>query len=356
MAHCQRRCSGVFHNIPPHNYNYRNYACERAESSVKSLIVQSISPYLNPLWPDAVWDVSGAFTNDRELIGFYDFCQQFLKFEPFHIVHGAPLCEWNSGRVLEHLMRSVQEIRTAGLEYEKRNISVYLTFTNLLLTEKHLNDIMGNALCVFFSKHNPTHRNSVILASDILKEHIRKEYPQLKVVSSILKISAGGKGKLDVYKRLADEYDEVMVHPDDVLNYDLLEKIEDKDRHILLINEYCIRNCPLRAYHYNTLSKLSLNFMSFDSSDFEKKKANNGCNSLYTLLTHPEKNVLALNTPEIQKLRDMGFKHFKMQGRGHSNASSILFDLLRLVFRTDQADENAMHRNGQMFWESILPQ
>jgi hypothetical protein len=211
-------------------------------------------------------------------------------------------------------------------------------------------------MCIFFSRHNPTNRNSVILASDVLRDHIRKEYPALKLVSSILKITSnGGKGKLDAYKRLADEYDEVMVHPDDVLNYELLEKIEDKERHILLINEYCIRNCPIRAFHYKSLSESALSFMSHDSSVFEKRQATNGCRSLYTLLTDEHKSVLALNTPEIQRLRDMGFRHFKVQGRGHANASSILMDLLRLTLRTDAADENAMHRNGQMFWESILP-
>ena len=318
--------------------------------------MQSASPYQNPLWPDAVWDVSGAFVNDRELIAFYDYCKLILGFEAFNIVHGAPLCEWNSGRVLKHLMREAEEIRAAGLAYEQRNIAVYLTFTNQLLNESHLKDAYGNAMCIFFSRHNPTNRNSVILASDVLRDHIRKEYPALKLVSSILKITGnGGKGKLDAYKRLADEYDEVMVHPDDVLNYELLEKIEDKERHILLINEYCIRNCPIRAFHYKSLSESALSFMSHDSSVFEKRQAANGCRSLYTLLTDEHKSVLALNTPEIQRLRDMGFRHFKVQGRGHANASSILMDLLRLTLRTDAADENAMHRNGQMFWESILP-
>lgn len=318
--------------------------------------MQSASPYQNPLWPDAVWDVSGAFVNDRELIAFYDYCKLILGFEAFNIVHGAPLCEWNSGRVLKHLMREAEEIRAAGLAYEQRNIAVYLTFTNQLLNESHLKDAYGNAMCIFFSRHNPTNRNSVILASDVLRDHIRKEYPALKLVSSILKITGnGGKGKLDAYKRLADEYDEVMVHPDDVLNYELLEKIEDKERHILLINEYCIRNCPIRAFHYKSLSESALSFMSHDSSVFEKRQATNGCRSLYTLLTDEHKSVLALNTPEIQRLRDMGFRHFKVQGRGHANASSILMDLLRLTLRTDAADENAMHRNGQMFWESILP-
>lgn len=318
--------------------------------------MQNLSPYLNPLWPQAKWDVSGAFVNDRELIAFFDFCKLLLGTEPYHLVHGAPLCEWNSGRVLKHLLRDAEEIRAAGLAYEQRNIAVYLTFTNLLLEKQHLKDALGNAMCTFFARHNPTGMNGVILAADALYEHIRKEYPTLKVISSILKITnSGGKGKADAYRRLAEDYDAVMVHPDDVLNPDLLEKLEDKDRYILLINEYCIRNCPLRPLHYTTLSQSALNFVGFDGSAFDAKQASNGCRSLFTLLTDEKKGVLALNTPEIQRLYDMGFRHFKLQGRGHANASSILFDLLRLAMRNDGADESTMHRAAQLFWESILP-
>ncbi len=314
------------------------------------------SPYLNPLWADAEWDVSGAFVNDRELVGFHDFCTQLLGFAPFRIVHGAPLCVWNSGRVLKHLMREAEEIRAAGLEYEHRNIALYLTFTNLLLQEDQLKDPLGNALCTFASRHNPTGRNAVILASDVLLEHIRREFPTLRLVSSILKITAErGKGRLETYRRYAEQYDEVMVHPDDVLNYSLLEKLEEKERYILLVNEYCIRNCPIRPLHYDALSHLSLNFLSYDSTGFEAKQAGNGCQNLHTLLTDPKRSVLALNTPEIARLREMGFRHFKLQGRGHANASSILFDLLRLVLRQDTASENAMHTLGQRFWEALLP-
>ncbi len=318
--------------------------------------MSTTSPYLNPLWADAEWDVSGAFVNDRELVAFHDFCRLLLGIEPFRIVHGSPLCIWNSGRVLKHLMCEAEEMRAAGLEYEQRGIALYLTFTNLLLQEEELKDPLGNALCTFASNHNPTGRNAVILASDALREHVRREFPKLRLVSSILKITAErGKGKLDVYKRLGEQYDEVMVHPDDVLNYGLLEKLEDKERHILLINEYCVRNCPLRGLHYEELSRTALNFLSYDCSEFEKKQATNGCRSLYTLLTDAKRSVLALNTPEIQRLREMGFRHFKLQGRGHANASSILFDLLRLVLRNDGATENALHALGQRFWESILP-
>lgn len=317
--------------------------------------MQHLSPYLNPLWPQAVWDVSGAFVYDRELVSFFDFCKQLLGFEPFHIVHGAPLCAWNSGRVLRHMERSAEEMRTAGLAYAERGMALYLTFTNLMLTEEHLRNALGNSLCTFAVRHNPTKRNAVIVANDLLREHLRKNYPELRLISSILRITnGGGKGKIDAYRRLAEQYDEVMVHPDDVLNDGLLEQLENKERYILLINEYCIRNCPLRPLHYTSLSQLSLDMNNTDTSAFDAKQANNGCRNLYTLLTDEKHGVLALSTPEIAHLYDMGFRHFKLQGRGHANAAAILFDLLRLVLRNDAEGENAMHRLGQRFWESLL--
>ena len=189
------------------------------------------SPYANPLWPEAEWDVSGAFVNDKELIAFYDFTKQALGFEPFHLVHGAPLCVWNSGRVLKQLIRSGEEIRSAATAYVQRGIAVYLTFSNLMLEEKHLSDDLCNTLCRLFERNNPTGQNGVIMASDLLREHVRREYPGLRCVSSILHIvNQGGKGRAEVYRRLAEQYDEVMVHPDDVLNDNLLESLEDKGR------------------------------------------------------------------------------------------------------------------------------
>ena len=139
--------------------------------------MQSVSPYQNPLWPDAVWDVSGAFVNDRELIAFYDYCKLLLGFEAFNIVHGSPLCEWNSGRVLKHLMRDAEEIRAGGLAYEKRYLAMYYTFTNLNLKEEHMKDPLGNAMLVFAGNHNPTKRNAVIMASDALYNPVRKTPP-----------------------------------------------------------------------------------------------------------------------------------------------------------------------------------
>lgn len=313
------------------------------------------SPFVHTDWPDAQWDVSGAFVNDRELISFYDYCNMCLGFVPYTLVHGSPLFEWNSGRVLKHLIRDAEEINAAGLEYEKRKIAVDLTFTNLFLTEEHMNNKMGNALMEFFRQRNPTKRNAVIMASDALYAHVKKNFPELKTVSSILKVTyERGRGKLDYYLRLAEKYDKVMIHPDDTVNFKLLEKLEDKDKYELIINEYCMRSCPIRHLHYDSLSKTAFSFFSFDSTDFDKKIAQNGCSFMNYLLASPY-NTTALTHAEIKRLYDMGFRRFKLQGRGLASAAPILFDLLRLVLREDEADENAMQTIKMRFWEMLLP-
>lgn len=313
------------------------------------------SPFVHTDWPDAQWDVSGAFVNDRELISFYDYCKLCLGFVPFSLVHGSPLFEWNCGRVLKHLIRDAEEINEAGIEYEKRNIAVDLTFTNLYLTEEHMNNKLGNTLMEFFRHRNPTKRNAVIMASEALYAHVKKNFPELKTVSSILKVThERGRGKLDYYLRLAEKYDKVMIHPDDTVNFDLLEKLEDKDKYELIVNEFCMRSCPIRHLHYESLSKTALHFFSCDNSDFDKLIAKNGCNFVNYLLSSPH-STAALTRDEIKRLYDMGFRRFKLQGRGLANAAPILFDLLRLVLREDEADENVMQTIKMRFWEMLLP-
>lgn len=327
-----------------------------ATSSVTDKKKEIVPPILNKRWPEARWDISGAFILDREILAFHDFCTAALGYSPFSLVHGAPLFIWNSGRVLKEFLRSAEEIREAGLAYEQRKIAVDLTFTNVALTGEHLRDPLGNALLDFFTKHNPTQMNAAIVASDVLYEYIRNHYPDLKLVSSILKVSTErGKGKLDYYRSLAEKYDKVMLHPDDVYNWELLEKLEDKDKYELIINEYCIRKCPIRAHHYRHLSALSLNFLGHDGSDFENKLSKNGCQSLQVLLTSPRHNVTALSHEEITRAYEMGFRNFKMQGRGQANSLLILYDLLRLLWEEDQEDGNSLHRLKLQFLESILP-
>ncbi len=314
------------------------------------------SVYVHADWPEALWDVSGAFVNDRELVSFYDYCKLRLGFTPFSLVHGSPLFGWNSGRVLKQLIRDAAEVRELSMAYVQRKIAIDLTFSNLYLTQENVRDKVGNTLLEFFRRNNPTGQNAVIMASDTLYEHVKTNFPELKTVSSILKVAhERGRGKPDYYRRLAEKYDKVMIHPDDSINCGLLEKLGDKSKYELIVNEYCVRSCPIRHLHYDSLSKTALDFFSFDSSGFDKKLAKNGCSSMSTLLGSPDHGVMALKRSEIKTLYDMGFRRFKLQGRGHPNAALILFDLLRLVLREDEPGENAMQAVKTLFWEMLLP-
>lgn len=317
----------------------------------------AIPPAKNPLWPDAVWDVSGAFVNDRELIGFHDFCQLCLGFQPFSVVHGSPLFKWNCGRVLKHLIREVEEIREAGLAYEKRRVALDLTFSNFRLGPEDVKDLTGNTLMEFFRRHNPTGMNAVIMASDVLYEHVKKNFPELRTVSSILKVTMEkGRGKRDYYLRLAERYDKVMIHPDDVTNWDLLESLENKDKYELIVNEYCMKSCPIRHLHYESLAHTAADFFGYDSSAFDAKLSKNGCSNLGSLLTSERFGVVAMAQEEMKRAYEMGFRKFKLQGRGYATAAPLLFDLLRLVLREDAFGENAMHALKMRFWEMLLPE
>lgn len=313
----------------------------------------SLPSIINPLWPEASWDISGAFVNDRELLLFHDFFMQIAGVKLIPLVHGSPLILWNSGRVLPKAACTAEQIRDAGLAYAHRNIAVDLTFSNHLLSDDDLQNPTGNAILKFFENQNPTKNNAVICASDKLWEHVGKNYPSLKRVSSIIKVTVeNGRGNLDYYRHLADKYDKVMIHPDDTMNFDLLEKLEQKDKYELIVNEYCIRDCKIRAWHYDYLSKLANNFLGYVDEAFDERWKNNGCSDLITLVTDPKHSTVAMTQEEIKRAYDLGFRRFKVQGRGLANGGGVLFDLLRLMLREDRPGETTIQRLKMQFLEA----
>lgn len=321
---------------------------------MSQLTANATPSVVNPLWPEAEWDVSGAFANDRELLLFHDFFLQVFGVKILKLVHGAPLCLWNSGRVLPHLICTAEQIRDAGKAYTHRNIGIDLTFSNHLLTEQHLEDETGNAILSFFERNNPTGKNAVILASEALFTHVKENYPKLKTVSSIIKVAVEhGRGKADYYRRLAERFDKVMIHPDDAWNFSMLEELEDKSRYEILVNEYCVRSCKIRHLHYRSLSQSAINYFGAKDPEFEKLFPNNGCSDLRQLLCDPVRGTAALAREEIKRLYDMGFRKFKVQGRGMANVGGSIFDLLRLTLREDAPGENTMHRAKLQFLEAL---
>ncbi len=289
----------------------------------------------NEDWPGALWDVSGIFANDLELLYFHDFFVKNFGFKPFSLVHGSPLSTWNSGRVLPHLLRSGDEIELCIKSWLERKVAIDLTFSNPFLTEEHLKESLGNSLLEVLERLNPTRENGVIMSSDILYSHVKKNYPKIKTVSSILKVTMEkGGGKLDYYKGLADLYDKVMIHPNDNANYKLLEQLEDKNRYEIIVNENCARQCAIRHKHYESLSKTALNFLGH-TDNFDELRNKNACARIDILLGKSGQCTTQMSREEMKALYDMGFRRFKVQGRGLGNAGGEILDLLRLILKKD---------------------
>jgi hypothetical protein len=289
----------------------------------------------HPGWPEARWDVSGAFVYDAALTAFHDRIAIAGGNGPFAAVHGSPSCLWNGGRVRNEFSHTQQSVEKTILGYAQRNIPIDLTFSNSSLQKRDLDDAHGNFLLQRAAEANPTGRNGVIACSELLADHVRQHYPVLKLVSSVVKVAhENGRGQLDWYRRTAERYDKVMIHPDDNFDLELLQKLEDKSRYEILVNEPCIRDCQRRKLHYALLSECSLR--PHDSNLLKKMRELTDLNQCDNpdLLFHPAgapRRTLILADSEIRRLYDLGFRNLKIQGRGMCNATAMLLELSRLI-------------------------
>ena len=137
---------------------------------------------------------------------------------------------------------------------------------------------------------------------------IRKEYPRYKIISSTTKRI------LDTDQLMAEfEKDYFLV----VLDYDLNhnEKVIERllpvaDKVEILVNETCNAGCPKRVEHYREISRYQLEYDTrikypcWDPSPDKRTFA--GC----------MKRPAFMSNEDIEKYAKMGFKNFKIVGRG----------------------------------------
>ncbi|MDD6788635.1 MAG: hypothetical protein PUE04_00830 [Lachnospira sp.] len=199
------------------------------------------------------------------LFEFYDFYRVFLPLYRAHreyfydwcdigSLYGAPSgCIWGGGRVSESRCHPQDALALAG-EY---GISALLTFSNSLLQKEDLTDHYCNAVCRLFEKASGP-RSGVIVHSELLLSHLRKNYPGLYLVSSTTKV-------LTEFTRLREELDRSefsYVVPDFRLNKDFkqLATLNESERRKVefLCNECCSFSCRERYSCYEAVSRKNL--------------------------------------------------------------------------------------------------
>ncbi len=262
------------------------------------------------------------------LFEFYDLYKAFLPLyyghrEYFHdwcgigSIYGAPGdCIWGGGR-LGFGDEDPENVAALMREY---GISSCLTFSNSLIRESHLSDRKADRLCRLF-ENNGNVRGGVIIYSDLLLDHIRKNYPDFYFVSSTTKVLTD----FEQFEKELDRSEFRYVVPDFRLNKES-EKLnaltsDRKSKVEFLCNECCDINCADRRRCYENVSRKCL---GEDIPDHVCTSANASRGYRFSD---------AMNNPSFIGTDDIlntyipaGFSEFKIEGRGLGSA--VVFEFL----------------------------
>ena len=246
---------------------------------------------------------------------FYDWCE-------IGSIYGAPAdCLWGGGRVGFGEDRP-EDAAALTREY---GISARLTFSNSLLRPEHLTDQKCNALCALFEKSGET-ENGVILASDLLLDYLKENYPGFYFVSSTTKV-------LTAFEQLAAELRRPefrFVVPDFRLNkaLDRLDALPDGQKQKLefLCNECCWFACPDRRACYENVSRKNL---GEDCPDHVCASPTAGRGYRFS---DAMQNPGFIGIEGIQNVYlPRGFSNFKLEGRSLGSAVVLEFLLYYLT-------------------------
>ena len=247
---------------------------------------------------------------------FYEHRDYFYEWCDIGSVYGAPEnCIWGGGRI-EEGTQNPEDVLALLKEY---GISGRLTFSNSLLSGKHLSDSRCNAICRMFEESDGP-ENGVIIHSELLLDYLRRTYPGLYFVSSTTKVLTEFTELLKELNREEFRY----VVPDFRLNKKLKEwntlSSAEKDKVEFLCNECCSFGCKDLKACYESVSRLNLGERG------EKHRCIAPDAEEGYVFSKAMKNPGFLSTEEIRKeYLPMGFSNFKIEGRGLGSALILEF-------------------------------
>ncbi len=264
-------------------------------------------------------------------------------------VHGAPCVLWNGGRFTR------EEFNPADLSARldklySWGVGCFLTFTNQLLEASDLDDANCNFLLDSIARRPDL--NGVIVNSELLSKYIAGRYPSLRQVASITKVTVEeGRGNAAYYNELGKRFYRYVVHLDDCQDARLLDQL-DRTKAEIILNENCLRDCPRRARHYELTAREheclgvrqlvvaggpcdTLLQRQLAEQEAELFMADCPANPMNRQIGKRQRNC-NLTRNELKSLYDMGFRHFKIQGR-NDNAFVFAYDLARYTLEPDCA-------------------
>jgi collagenase-like PrtC family protease len=290
---------------------------------------------LHPDWVEARFNVPGVFSHQPLIIQLEGMMALgFGCHLPIETIHGAPAVVWNGGRAMQ-TSYNPDEFKEFLRFLAFRQMGCFPTFTNHLIGQNDLADPAGNGILEQLSQRPDLH--GVIVNSEMLSKHIAEKHPKLRQVASIIKVAMEqGRGKADYYRQLGERFYRYVVHPDDCRDLKLLEKL-DREKAEIIVNENCVADCPRRVEHYGAYAKWQ-KAGSLPEQQAVRQEINQivaTCHSPLHVNRMPEhQRSCNLSRAEVKAAYDLGFRHFKLQGRA-DDPYTCAYDLVRFMLEPD---------------------
>lgn len=213
---------------------------------------------------------------------------------------------WSGGRYNCGEPIPGQEMGKIIIDFNHANIPIRYTYTNNLIQDEDCFDKFAN----FTMEIANTGKNEVLVNSPILEKYLRNKYPDFKYCLS----TTACERNVDKINELTKTYDMVVIDYRDNRNFEFLEKIEDKDKIEILVNEICPSSCPYRKKHYELISKANLYQCSPGEATCLYNINSNYGIGFYASLDKNKDTSLTVDDV-FGKYYDMGFRNIKLIGR-----------------------------------------
>lgn len=260
----------------------------------------------------------------------FDFIQAFLKKVkdfPWILkdnvvidsVFGSPTCIWNGGRTLPNVYYNKRQLKVIHDTYADLGVKVRFIFTNPLLREHDLYDRYCNLIVNLFQDLSP----EVVVNSQLLEEYLRSNFNTLTYISSTTKRLRSSEDQL---KEFILDYKYICLDYDYNYDFEFLERIPEQDRKRveILINSICPQECKVRVLHQQFSAERQLQYDNDDDCDesepfikdcplMKRSKENLFSKHGFTKDYLSETNYIF--PQDLDKYLEMGFNHFKIQGR-----------------------------------------
>ena len=231
-----------------------------------------------------------AFYENREIVEMYD---------------AFPGAIWNGRTILAgRVFLGIQEINDVRQQIENLGIGFNLTWNNHLIDEYELNDKFCNLITEIF--HNGKH--SITVGNDLMLKYLKNNFPNFSYYQSVIQSA----NNINFVHN--DDYDIQLISTKLNNNWDYLNGISIKDRPRIefLCDESCFPECP-KLHHYDLVNYCAKNYAREATVEPVQCPVDWRFNS-YNRARWP----ITINPDDIPKYLELGFQHFKIEGRGAS--------------------------------------